>query len=622
MSAPAAATPFASASLYVGDLAPDVTEALLFDTFNNVGPVASVRVCRDSSTRRSLGYAYVNFHRFEDAERALDTMNFKPINKRACRIMWSHRDPSLRKSNVGNVFVKNLAKEIDNRTLYDTFIIFGNILSCTVKCNSKGESLGYGFVHYETDEMAAEAIKKVNGNMIGGKQVNVAQFVPRTERSGTATKYTNLYVKNLPDDATKDSVEEMFAEYGTVTSLALNAKDGKFRGVAFVNMAAPDEAAAAVEGLNGKEFGDKKLFVSRHQKKEERDRELRSRWEVRKAERQQKHQGANLYVKNLTEGMTDAKLNSEFAKFGAITSAKVMFDDKGKSKGFGFVCFTNPEEANKAVSEMSGRILDGKPLYVALAQRKDVRRAALEAYWNRQMNKYYPAPMYPQGAPMFYGPGIPQPGRPMMFPQPHMMPGGGRGFPGGRGGAVMNMPYRLMPAMPAGRAGPGGPGPMRGGGGRGGRGGRGRGGPGAPGGGRGFPPAGPQQGPMGPDGRQQNVRFTGNVRNPQQAAPTPAQAAQASGTALEPLTTALAAATEEQKKQMIGERLFPLVKEINPEQAGKITGMLLEMDNGELIGLLESKKALDDKITEAVAVLSRAEEEEDEEADEEEAEEN
>jgi polyadenylate-binding protein len=68
---------------------------------------------------------------------------------------------------------------------------------------------------------------------------------------------------------------------------------------------------------------------------------------------------------------------------------------------------------------------------------------------------------------------------------------------------------------------------------------------------------------------------------------------------------------------MIGERLFPLVSKAQPQNAGKITGMLLEMDNGELISLLESKKALDDKIAEAVAVLNRADEEEDEEEDEE-----
>lgn len=73
------------------------------------------------------------------AERALDTMNFDVIKGKPVRIMWSQRDPSLRKSGVGNIFIKNLDKSIDNKALYDTFSAFGNILSCKVSKNMTGK---------------------------------------------------------------------------------------------------------------------------------------------------------------------------------------------------------------------------------------------------------------------------------------------------------------------------------------------------------------------------------------------------------------------------------------------------------------------------------------------------
>ena len=75
----------------------------------------SIRVCRDAITRRSLGYAYVNYINGADGERALDSLNYSLIKGRACRIMWSQRDPALRKSSAGNIFIKNLDEEIDTK---------------------------------------------------------------------------------------------------------------------------------------------------------------------------------------------------------------------------------------------------------------------------------------------------------------------------------------------------------------------------------------------------------------------------------------------------------------------------------------------------------------------------
>lgn len=105
------------------------------------------------------------------AERALDTMNFDSLRGKPMRIMWSQRDPSLRRSGVGNIFIKNLDKSIDNKALYDTFSAFGNILSCKVVLDDNEKSKGYGFVHFETQESAEMAITKVNGMLLNDKKV-------------------------------------------------------------------------------------------------------------------------------------------------------------------------------------------------------------------------------------------------------------------------------------------------------------------------------------------------------------------------------------------------------------------------------------------------------------------
>lgn len=571
----AGAVPATTASLYVGELDASVTEAMLFEMFNMIGPVASIRVCRDAVTRRSLGYAYVNFHNVVDGERALETLNYTLIKGKPCRIMWSQRDPSLRKTGSGNVFIKNLDTSIDNKALHDTFSAFGNILSCKIAIDeSSGNSKGYGFVHYETEEAAENAIKHVNGMLLNDKKVYVGHHIPRKERQAKIeelrSKFTNVYVKNLDTEITDDEFTAMFEAHGPITSALISRdEEGNSKGFGFVNYENFEDAHKAVDALNEKDINGKPLYVGRAQKKAEREEELRRQYEQAKMEKLNKYQGVNLYIKNLDDDIDDERLRQEFSVYGMITSAKIMRDEKENSKGFGFVCFSAPDEATKAVTEMNGRMIGSKPIYVALAQRKEVRRSQLEAQMaQRNQMRMQTVPMgtpgYMPGAPMFYPPpgGFMGQGQRPVFPPNGMMPRP-RWAPQPQQGQPMGYPQGFNPNM------------------------------------QGRPPRGPRPTRGAPHG--QGGRQAAGQRKQQQGRNGQGQDQPQENGAL--TAAALASAPPEMQKQMLGERLYPLIHEKQPEYSGKITGMLLEMDNGELLNLLEDGDALNSKITEAMEVL-------------------
>ncbi|CAG7845929.1 Polyadenylate-binding protein, cytoplasmic and nuclear Short=PABP; Short=Poly(A)-binding protein; AltName: Full=Polyadenylate tail-binding protein [Serendipita indica DSM 11827] len=582
-SAPAAAaqTPYkppqpSSASLYVGELDPSVTEAILFEIFNMIGPVASIRVCRDAVTRRSLGYAYVNYLNSSDGERALEQLNYSLIKGKP----W-HRDPALRKTGQGNIFIKNLDEGIDNKALHDTFVAFGNVLSCKVAVDEQGNSKGYGFVHYETAEAADAAIKAVDGMLLNDKKVYVGRHIPRKERQSKLdeirAQFTNIYVKNLDTEIDEDEFRKLFEPYGTITSAVLNLDaDGKSKGFGFVNYETHEMAQKAVDALNEKDINGKKLFVGRAQKRNERDEELRRTFDAAKMERLAKLQGVNLYIKNIDDDMDDEKLRAEFEPYGTITSSKIMRDDKGVSKGFGFVCFSTPDEATRAIAEMNNKMIGSKPLYVSLAQRRDVRRQQLESQISQRnqirMQQAAAAGLtgYING-PMYYGaPGFPAQG--------------GRGYAGyppgmtgpGRGGYRGPMPVPPIPGY-AGQA----PQPY------------------------GMNPYAPRPGPGGPRGGAptNGTPRSGAGRGLPQAAPATTAAPKTATKPTELDISHITSAPAEGQKQLIGEIIYMRVYGPYPDLAGKITGMLLEMENSELIRLLKDTPSLDMKINEALAVL-------------------
>merc|ERR1712172_386015 len=117
------------------------------------------------------------------------------------------------------------------------------------------------------------------------------------------------------------------------------------------------------------------------------------------------------------------------------------------------------------------------------------------------------------------------------------------------------------------------------------------------------------------NGPRANYKYAPGVRNPAQVmamgGPQPIPQQQPQPTVLiqgqEPLTASmLAAAPPQEQKQMLGERLFPLIQRMFPDLAGmsgKITGMLLEIDNAELVHMLEDQGSLKGKVCRAFRIF-------------------
>jgi len=268
----------------------------------------------------------------------------------------------------------------------------------------------------------------------------------------------------------------------------------------------------------------------------------------------------NLYVKNLDDDVDEAKLKELFAPFGEVTSLVVMKDEKGASRGFGFVCFVNSDDATKALNELNGKVIGSKPLYVNRAQRRDERRVQLEhIFMAGQRMQPVTAMYFPPNMPMQHLAMFPPQFRRMAPQHPGM-----RGFPQNPNpyfpGAQQNKP--------------------RGGGGR-----------------------GPQQstrGAIAPNATRGGKPGMRGGPNPRYQRDQPQSQSGELSAAM------LANASPEMQKQILGERLYPLVFSKQPDLAAKITGMFLEMETAEILTLLDSQNELDSKIQEALVVLQTA----------------
>ncbi|KAM0860258.1 hypothetical protein ACQ4PT_046653 [Festuca glaucescens] len=579
-----------TASLYVGDLEKSVTEGQLYSIFCQVAPVVSLRVCRDIAGR-SLGYGYVNFHSREDANRALEYLNFTPINGNSIRVMFSNRDPTLRRNGMANVFIKNLEVNIDNKGLNEMFSSFGTILSCKVATYLNGQSKGYGFVQFTNEKSAMDAINGLNGTVANGKQIFVSLFIRRQERQNIQVgMFTNVYIKNFPKEFTDDNLRQEFAPFGEITSvLVMRDADGSSRCFGFVNYKRSECAIEAIKNLNGKMVNDLIMYVGRAQKKEERQAELKAKFERERNEKFKQFEGLNLYLKNLDDSIGDVHLRNLFENFGEIGSCKVMVDSHGRSKGYGFVSFKTVESVQKAINEMNGKMFGRKPLYICVAQRKEERRAILKAHFARPQNTGVVIPAIPGN---IAGHQYSVPGTHGVLP-PHFPSFGYQQYPRQNFflGLVPNvmMPHNIPRPMHHGDR----VGAWRGVG----------------------REIHHQQQQMVHPIFNQDVTYMNGAATAVMVPLRLSTSIVAHGFTQTDITVpspyiannnnALASVDAEKQHEILGEKLYSLVEQVEPEFAAKVTGMLLELEKIEVLHLIESASDLRVKISQAIEALQQ-----------------
>ncbi|KAG2306238.1 hypothetical protein Bca52824_025986 [Brassica carinata] len=297
-------------------------------------------------------------------------MNSTAINGKKIRAVYHVHDPSLlQKPRVGCIFIKNLEESINHKALYDTFSTFGSILRFKMATNNdNGRSKDFGFVQYDNEESALKAISYLNGMLLNDEAVYVGPFLQKDSPYDKGF-FTDIYVKNLSKSLVDEELEKIFGEFGPTTNCLIiregEVRQGKSRGYgSVISFQNPEDAEKAVEALNGKKFEDKEWFVTKSKMTYKNGYNLKRglKYSINIS------QGLNyLCVKKLHKSVTDVTLKEFFSPYGTITSCKVMRDSSGVSRGSGFVAFSKPEEASKAMEEINGKMKIWRQAYVALA---------------------------------------------------------------------------------------------------------------------------------------------------------------------------------------------------------------------------------------------------------------
>merc|ERR1719216_187297 len=303
-----------------------MTQEEIRSLFSSIGEVESCKLIRDKVTGQSLGYGFVNYHRADDATKAIQTLNGLRLQNKTIKV--SYAGPCVEAIKGANLYVSGLPKHMAQPDLERMFSCSGNIITSRILCdNITGLSKGVGFIRFDQRIEAERAIQKLNGTIPeGATEPITVKFANNPSNNAKAIPPLAAY---LAPQAARRALgaalppASRFSPYGLPgLPLDLNLKEG-------YSPLAGDLLAGntLLPGMatNGS--------------------------------------GWCIFVYNLAPETEENILWQLFGPFGAVQNVKVIRDlQTNKCKGFGFVTMTNYDEALVAIQSLNGYTLGNRVL--------------------------------------------------------------------------------------------------------------------------------------------------------------------------------------------------------------------------------------------------------------------
>ncbi|KAH9764064.1 hypothetical protein KPL70_001393 [Citrus sinensis] len=169
---------------------------------------------------------------------------------------------------------------------------------------------------------------------------------------------TKLYFGNLPYNVDSAQLAGIIQDYGSpeLVEVLYDRETGRSRGFAFVTMSTVEDCNAVIENLDGREYLGRILRVNFSDKPKPK-LPLYAETDFK------------LFVGNLSWSVTTESLTQAFQEYGNVVGARVLYDgESGRSRGYGFVCYSTKAEMETALESLNGVELEGRAMRVSLAQ--------------------------------------------------------------------------------------------------------------------------------------------------------------------------------------------------------------------------------------------------------------